>query len=510
MLSKATAFEGREKPTRSGNGNGPVAGPKNPARPKKSPLVPIAQWAIAAYLLYGIYVAQNGNPVGALAGSMVVFFSLLPSVIWAARGAADFPIFPLYAFTFSYTFGLQMMNNRQLVETTPPELFWVTCLAISGFLIIGTLTWMAVVKRPVIIPKKVMVVGGHRALPVLLLCLATATTFHVSAAAGWLDWLGIIETIVRAFMFCLGTLSIFILSYEVGAGRLFGWKKIVFIFLLIFTMIALSTGLLLVQAMGVGLLSVAGYIFASHKIPWKTILLFVVIVGIMHYGKYPLREKYWNDDGYAAEQFAPWEYPSLITEWVGGGVDYYFQPKLYREVERTNLLERSGLLHLFLFVQDQSGHKPFLMGETYSVLPGLFVPRILSSTRVGVHETTTILNIYFGLQSREDTENTTIGWGLFNEAYANFGYLGLGGLGMVLGGFFGWVARLSKGCPVNSYQGLLAVVVMNTAYQSEYSSGVFVSVLFQSFIALTGLRFLIMRPVKLEPHPGSSSPPVTS
>jgi len=486
------AFSGRHQRPRP-----PAAARFTPPR-SRSPLVKLGWWGIAGYLAYATYVALHGNPSGALAGSIVVFFSLLPAILWAARGAGDFPIFPLYAFTFSYTFGLQMMNNRQIVAITPPDLFWTTCLAIGGFLVIATLTWLAVTRKPVTPPRVVMVVGGTRAEPVLLGCLVLATAFHVSGAAGWLGWLGAFGTIVRAFMFCLGTLSIFILSYEIGKGRVSRGRRILFFSLLTVSMIALSTGLLLVQAMGTGLLALASFIFASHRVPWKTVIGFILLISILHYGKYSMREKYWGDDGIGGPSFQPWQYPALMTEWFGAGLNYYLQPGEAREQEHTNLLERSGLLHLFLFVQDQTERRPLMMGQTYSVLPSLLMPRILAPDRAGAHESTTLLNIYFGLQSREDTQNTTIGWGLFNEAYANFGYAGLAGLAVILGGFFGWIARLSKGCPVNSYQGLLAVVVMNTAYQSEYSSGVFVTVLFQSVVALTVLRFIIMRPVRLE------------
>lgn len=465
-----------------------------------SPLRKYIFMGMAAFAAYAAYVAWKGNFSGAVAGAVVILCSLIPTVIWLSGKAKGFPIYPVYASTFISAFGMQMINNKQLIENTEPSLFWATSVSICLFLLLSTAVWFAVVKKPKKLPPTVMVIGGHRTQPVLLGCMTVATLCMLASASGWLDFLGNWNTLMRAFMFCLNALSCFILSYEIGAKTLLRGKKTYFLTLVGISMAANATNFLLVQSMGIFVLCIAGYTIASQKIPWKVLTFFFLLMTILHYGKYPMREKYWSEDGTELNRgaFQPKDYPRLFTEWFGYGLDYLRKPSKARVEERSNLIERSGLLHLYIFVQRQDDFMPLLGGATYAILPQLLLPRILVKDKATSHETTSILNIYFGIQSREDTSNTTIGWGLFNEAYANFGYFGLAGLAVVLGLFFGYVTRYSMGCPITSFQGLVAISVMNVAYQSEYSSGVFVTVLFQSIVVLIGLRYVIMQPVKLD------------
>ncbi|MEO8204669.1 MAG: hypothetical protein ABI615_00715, partial [Chthoniobacterales bacterium] len=397
---------------------------------------------------------------------------------------------------FTSAFGMQMMQNRELIQRTPPELFWVSATAISGYLLLSTAIWYPMVRKPRLPPATVMAIGGKRSQPVLMGGLLVSTVFIVQGAMGGLDFLGGASTVLRAFMFCLSALSTFILAYDIGLNKLKPAMKGMYIILVGLTMFAHASSFLLVQAMGTSLLFVTAYIIASHKIPWKVVICGFAIMSVLHYGKYSMREKYWHDE-FVGKVFTPWEYPAMYAEWTKFGLNYFWGPKKFDE-ERSNLVERSGLLHLFFFIQQADDTKPLLGGKTYAILPELLIPRFLNKSRKGVHETTSVLNIYFGIQSREDTENTTVGWGLFNEAYANFGYIGLAGLAVVLTLFFSKITQYSMGCPVTSFQGLVAISVMNVAYQSEFSSGVFVTVLFQTIVALFGLRFIIMQPITLD------------
>lgn len=473
------------------------------------PLKILVQAGVAVFLAWALWIAVNGNPFGAAAGTLVIMCAMLPTIIWVNRGAKGFPIFPLYAATFSWSFGLQMLQNRQLLVSTPPALYWKSCFTLCLFLLIGTAVWNAVVTKPVKPRTELMMVGGPRSQPVLLTGMLLATMFHMATAAGWMHWAGAYGTILRAFLYCYGSLSTFLLAHDIGMNKLDKNKKAIYFACIILTMMAMGCGLLLVQAMSVAALGLAGYIIASRRFPWKVFLIFFPIMYLLHYGKYPMREKYWHvDQGEIIwSAFRPWDYPKLYWEWFQAGIEYATHPKKYAGEERTNLLERTGLLHLFIFAQSATDRAGFLGGKTYMVLPQLLIPRVLAPRRAGAHETTTLLNVYFGIQSREETENTTVGWGLFNEAYANFGYFGPPMLAVVLGLFFGWATRYSMGCPVNSFQGLFAIIVMNTSYQTEYSSGVFVTVLFQSLVSLIGLRYVIMQPVRIVDTEAAAPPP---
>lgn len=134
---------------------------------------------------------------------------------------------------------------------------------------------------------------------------------------------------------------------------------------------------------------------------------------------------------------------------------------------------------------------PGLQGASYAIIPTLLVPRVLAPDKPTSHEGTTLLNIHYGLQRRDDTVTTTIGWGLFNEAYGNFGYAGVVGLGVVLGLAFGAFARWTQDVPELSARFLAGVLVLSIAFQTEFSAGVLVTSLFQSAVAVVGLMLLL-------------------
>ena len=134
-------------------------------------------------------------------------------------------------------------------------------------------------------------------------------------------------------------------------------------------------------------------------------------------------------------------------------------------------------------------------GATYTIIPRLLVPRILDPDKPHSHQGTAMLNINYGLQSLEETEGTTIGWGLLNEAYANFGLAGVIAIACLLGALFGFIGRLSAGAPLMSFENMVGVTFAVIAIQAEFTMAVFATVLFQSLmVLLLVLPFLEKRP----------------
>ncbi|MDC0359009.1 hypothetical protein OAO01_09355, partial [Oligoflexia bacterium] len=130
---------------------------------------------------------------------------------------------------------------------------------------------------------------------------------------------------------------------------------------------------------------------------------------------------------------------------------------------------------------------------TYAIIPQLLLPRILNPGKIASHEGTYLLNIHYGLQTRSATRSTTIGWGLVNEAYANFGFLGCLALSVLLGTLYGAIAKWSVFTPILSARALFAVILMSLAVQREMTAGVYVSVLFQAIVVLLALAFVFMK-----------------
>ena len=62
----------------------------------------------------------------------------------------------------------------------------------------------------------------------------------------------------------------------------------------------------------------------------------------------------------------------------------------------------------------------------------MLIPRFLDPEKIASQAAMNLLNIRYGLLTAEETQKTAAGWGLVAEAYANFGRLGVIGVGFVL------------------------------------------------------------------------------
>ena len=143
---------------------------------------------------------------------------------------------------------------------------------------------------------------------------------------------------------------------------------------------------------------------------------------------------------------------------------------------------------------------PFVEGASYKHIPELLVPRLFHPTKPEAHEGTILLNIHFGLQTLDSVATATIGWGLFNESYANFGFIGcaffLIGMGVVLA----LVERWSAGLPLLSFRALFTVLLLNVLVTADASAGVFIAALMQGTVVLIAASVVLMntRRVKVE------------
>jgi len=225
-------------------------------------------------------------------------------------------------------------------------------------------------------------------------------------------------------------------------------------------------------------------------VPWISFVAGILLFVFLHVGKAEMRDRYWGDADQGPVQLT--EYPAFFTEWVSTSLDNLKASEAKEESEHT-LLERSSLMQILLYEQTLSVQVPFLFGDTYVIVPELLIPRIFYPDKPTTHEGTYRLNVHYGFQTREQTETTTIGFGLLNEAYANFGLAGMGILAIVSGAFYGWVERWAAAAPLLSFRGFFAIIVASYSFQTEFAAGVYVAALFQSTIALAGLSLLILR-----------------
>ena len=236
-----------------------------------------------------------------------------------------------------------------------------------------------------------------------------------------------------------------------------------------------------ISLIGIALL---GYLSGGKRIPWAVIGVTFAVMAVLHTGKTQMREKYW-DQQYPAPSMT--QLPAFFTEWVQIGL----QPTSGGKTVSQKMLERTSLMHILCLIIDCSPAKQdYLYGKTYGyVLPQL-VPRLLWPDKPRSHIATYELAVYYGLQTVEDTNATTIAFGLLTEAYANFGLYGA----VLLGATWGfWLKKLqiwSMFSPMFSFAGLLMVLLTAWAFNAELTMAAWVSSLEQAVLVVLGLPMI--------------------
>lgn len=431
---------------------------------------------------------------------------LLPLGIWANGQVAGFPIFPVYALTYFATFALQIFLQDGLTDIRgffPPEESnpWVATLAVALFLMPGTWIWYQLGKKPVSPPDHCHVIARPIANQLMLAMFIASSAIIAGLATEQFGFLGRLGSILFAAARTGSVISLFILSYQYGAGLLS--RSIVFVIgvFLLLSVIASMASLYLGGAIGLMAVGVAGYTLGKRRFPWLILLLLFPAFSILHAGKGDMRSKYWGE-ARAVGTVTFLEYPAFFKEWFDYGLEDFRKDEATREAERQaqeSLLERSSLIEIFLTVHQLAPDDvPYLEGQTYRHIPVMLIPRALYPNKPVAHEGQRLLNTHFMIQNREQVIQAYIAWGLMNEAYANFGLWGLPFIGTGIALFFGRVARACASVPLLSFRGLVGALTLGFSIQAEMASAVWITSYAQSILLLFALRLVLM---KKEPNP---------
>jgi hypothetical protein len=140
-----------------------------------------------------------------------------------------------------------------------------------------------------------------------------------------------------------------------------------------------------------------------------------------------------------------------------------------------------------LIVSFTPERQDYLYGSTYRhVIPQL-IPRLFWPDKPRSHVATFELSLYYGLQNEEDTNNTTIAFGLLTEAYANFGFFG----SIFLGLFWGYTLKKlqiwSTFSPMFSFAGLFMILLTAWSFSAELTMAAWISSLEQAVLVVIGI-----------------------
>ncbi len=459
----------------------------------------------AAIALVAVCTHRESTLSDALGFLLITATALIPLALWCWRRVSGLPIFPLFTLGTIGTFALPLIAHHPLVVEYAPRERFLAALAVGGTNLAGVGPWyLSSRRRADATPRTCLVLrrgGGSLVFTTILLATVAFDLAQMSLMA---DLDPSAFSLLRGVVIALSNLAIFIVAHGLGGRRLSRFDRALHTTLIVATMVSTLPSALMVGALSYGLMALIGYALGRGRVPWILLGTLGATALFLQGGKEDLRNKYW----YAAEAapIALTDYPAMLGDWIRfsfARLDERPSPAVV-PVESQSLVERASLLQLFLRIQQMSPTQvPYLHGSTYTIIPGLLVPRLFNEEKARTHLGTYMLAIHYNLQTTEDTFTTTIGFGLINEAMANFGYVGCLALGAVLGLFYGGVARWSAGHPLLSLRSLVAILVLSVSFENEFSAGVYVTTLFQGACVVLLLAPLVMLRVPVRSAPSA-------
>jgi hypothetical protein len=434
--------------------------------------------------VYLAYASNVSDPLHLYLGLAIFALSVFPSLLWARAGGSRFPVFEVMLLLCANSYALPLLNAQEQLADYPPDVITTSGIAILLYQVAAITSYQLVRGVPGRSAfwresllgarfEKYMVHG------LIVSCVYVGVSTFTNLVPGDL------ESLLRAVFFGISILCTFVSAQRWGHGDLTQGEKAVFLLAIIPQLIMMSVSLILIAALSQIGIALLGYVCGSKRIPWLAVVLVFAVASVLHTGKTRMRMKYWEG---GAPQPSFTQLPSYYAEWI----DYGLQPTSGNKTIGHKIIERTSLIHMLCLIVNYSpDRQPYLHGSTYRhVLPQL-IPRFFWPAKPRSHIATFELSIYYGLQAEEDTNNTTIAFGLPAEAYANFGLVG----GVMLGVFWGVCLKKlqiwSTFSPMFSFAGLLMVLLTAWSFNAEFTMAVWVSSFQQAVFVVLGVPMLV-------------------
>jgi hypothetical protein len=433
---------------------------------------------LGAALIYLSYTAKVEELLHLVQGNIIIILAVLPSLFWAKSGGSRFPAFEPIMLLCANAYGLPMLNANEQLAGYPAEVITHAGWSVIIYQAIGIITYLKIGGTPGRSRFWTEAIISHQIERLIVYGMITSTIYI---------WLSTFTNVIprelnsalRAVFYGISILCTFVCSQRWGRGEMTSHEKAVLTITLSIQLVLMSMSLVLIAALGLIGIALLGYLSGSKRVPWILLITLFAIVAVLHNGKSKMRVKYW-------EEFAPpptsiTQTYSFYSEWISYGLQKSDQEK---NMSR-HLLERSSLMHILcLIVAYSPDRQDYLYGKTYSyVLPQL-IPRVLWPEKPRSHIATYELAVYYGLQSEEATESTTIAFGLVAEAYANFGMFGTAMLGFFWGFILKKLQIWSTYSPMFSFAGLLMILITAWSFSAELTMAAWLSSLEQAMLVV--------------------------
>jgi O-antigen polysaccharide polymerase Wzy len=409
---------------------------------------------IAILVVFGVARADS---IERLFGYMLITATVItPTIIWLKTGALGIPILSVVAGMHFIFYALPILH-----ESVSQKIFYKPDILTASFTVALYLTAVTIAGNIAYIRKTEArsnerpqtSVRGLRQL--MFLGMTAGVVYLIGIFVGLPGLVANGLGVIRAVSLTSALLGCFILGHLRARKLINGmaWQyallNIVLLILLSLSSLFLLGGLMFCFA------SIAGFALTTWRMPWRVILVALTAFYIFHAGKTEVRVKYWAPQSNSILITLD-QVPMVLSEWVISGVD-----NIASQGDRVTVIDRASLLQLLLRVQHITpDYRPFLYGESYSYFPSMLIPRIIDEERTFSQKAMTVLNVSFGFQTEEAAAVTAIGWGVIAEGYANYGFLGVAGVGVVIGLIGGFFTRWSNGSSVLSIPTLVSIAVL--------------------------------------------------
>ena len=445
--------------------------------------------ALAAALGFCAYTSNVSDPFHLYEGLLIFTLAALPSLLWAKSGAHQLPVFEVQMITGVSAFALPLLSSGEKLQDYSNETIGTAAQLVLLYQVIAIVTHTMVKGRAgttAFYTQEVLSRGIRKFISAGLV-LSTVYTFINVFYEGLISYE--LNSIFRAAFFGIGLVSTFVEMRRWGLGELKpGEAGMISFFLLAQILMQVST-LFLVGGISIVLLALIGYVSGSRRIPFIPIALALAVFGILHNGKSVMRDQYWGEGG-GHRQVALADLGSFYTEWFNRGLS--IQTENGQSKNTAMLVDRTSLIHILCLILDETpGKRPYLDGKTYRQIPEQFIPRFFWPDKPPGHISTNTLSIYYGLQDEDAASKTTIGFGFIAEAYANYGFFGVGAIAFLIGLFYKKVQVATAKCAMLSYAGLFLIVLMAWSFQTEYTMSIWLSSFYQACVAVMGIPFLL-------------------
>lgn len=452
------------------------------------------------YLLSLVAVAAGGgyfgltadveDPLHRLLGLTIYTLALWPALAWIKAGGSRFPVFEPMMALCANAYAIPLLSGHTILRQFPTEHITQAAIAVILYQIAAILTYRLVGGRPAKgrFWNESVLNKTFEQFVVYGLVASTAYT-GVSSFTNLIP--GEIESILRAVFSGITVLATFITSQRWGRGELNSSQKTTFAIMIVLQVIFQATGLMLIGAITLIGIAALGFMSAGRNLPVFTLLSAFAVIAVLHNGKSAMREVYWEGGIRTRPAFT--DLPGFFVSWFTAGLSPAAETEDELQMSASaRLLDRASLMQMLtLVVTNTPDRQPFLNGETYQyVLPQL-IPRIVWPDKPPSHVGTNRLSVYYGLQDEESTVSTTIAFGMPAEAYANFGLLGMLGLGALFGGGLKKLQVLSTNSPMFSLAGILMILLTAWSLNAEFTMAVWVSSLFQALVVALGTPIIV-------------------